>query len=343
METLNGPSGVGGVRTALQALPEEVVSFLETMPGMIWVLDEEGRCLNANAAAASWSGRTKSEMRGRAWRAWVYRGDRDLWSCAWPKLARGEPLSLRMRLCATPGEALWVEVHGRSWERARNGAGSFVVVTVRSVGSEMEIERHLRQFGRCVEQSPSSIVVTDRSGMIEYVNPRFTEVTGYALGEVVGENPRILKSGHFGSDEYRMLWETICRGEVWKGEFHNRKKSGELYWEAASIAPVRGLDGEISHFVAVKEDITARKTIEAEREKLIRDLRDALAKVKTLSGLVPICAQCKKIRDDQGYWNRLESYIQSHSSAVFSHGLCPECSAGLLEELAELNRRKAVS
>jgi hypothetical protein len=77
--------------------------------------------------------------------------------------------------------------------------------------------------------------------------------------------------------------------------------------------------------LAVKEDITSRKQTEAERERLIADLREALANVKSLSGLLPICAACKKIRDDQGYWSQVESYIQKHSEAKFTHGMCPDC------------------
>ena len=101
-----------------------------------------------------------------------------------------------------------------------------------------------------------SVVITDRDGKIEYVNPEFTKVTGYTLAEAVGQNPRIL--GHTPPELYTNLWETISAGGVWRGEFHNKKKNGELFWELASIAPVK--DGEkITNFVAVKEDITERR------------------------------------------------------------------------------------
>jgi len=113
-----------------------------------------------------------------------------------------------------------------------------------------------------------------------------------------------------------MLWQTISAGKEWSGEFHNKKKNGELYWENASISPIRDLAGRVTHYVAVKEDITARKQTEAERDTLIKDLQEALANVKSLSGLLPICASCKKIRDDKGYWSQVESYIQSHSDAL---------------------------
>jgi two-component system, cell cycle sensor histidine kinase and response regulator CckA len=117
----------------------------------------------------------------------------------------------------------------------------------------------LRKFQLATEQSPASIVITDIRGLIEYVNPKFTEVTGYTAEEVIGANPRVLKSGEMPADEYRRLWQTISSGQEWRGEFHNRKKDGALYWELASISPIRDDTGEITHFVAVKEDITERK------------------------------------------------------------------------------------
>jgi len=205
----------------------------------------------------------------------------------------------------------------------------------RNITERKQAEEKLSQLSRAVEQSPASIVITNPAGDIEYVNPKFVGLTGYALAEALGKNPRILKSGEKGPEAYRELWRTITAGKEWRGEFHNKKKNGELYWESASISPIRDLAGRITHFLAVKEDITARKQTEAERDKLIQDLEDALASVKSLSGLLPICANCKKIRDDKGYWSQVESYIQKHSEAKFSHGICPDCMKKLYPGLAE--------
>ena len=124
-------------------------------------------------------------------------------------------------------------------------------------------EADLRKIVRAVEQSPSMVVITDTAGAIEYVNPKFTEVTGYDFEEVRGRNPRILKSGHTSRQEYAKLWASLAAGREWRGEFHNRRKDGTLYWEAASISPVRNPDGVITHYVGVKEDITARKAADA--------------------------------------------------------------------------------
>ncbi len=104
--------------------------------------------------------------------------------------------------------------------------------------------------------------------------------------------------------------------------------------------PVFDEQGQLSQMIEYTLDITERKRIEAERDKLIKDLQRSLAKVKTLSGMLPICASCKKIRDDQGYWNQIEAYIHKHSEATFSHGICPECTHKLYPELSKESKAK---
>jgi PAS domain S-box-containing protein len=131
-----------------------------------------------------------------------------------------------------------------------------------------EQNEHIRKLSRAVEQSPSMALITDSHGIIEYVNPKFIEVTGYTSGEVIGRTPDMFKSGQTEPDLYQTLWSTITSGHVWHGDFLNRKKNGELYWEAASIAPVFDEAGGITHFVAVKEDVTPRKKAEEEIETL---------------------------------------------------------------------------
>ena len=143
--------------------------------------------------------------------------------------------------------------------------------------SDGELQRIL---ALAVEHSPASVIITDRDGNIEYVNPRFCALTGYEASEVLGEKPSLLKSGEMPSEEYRRLWAELKAGRQWRGEFHNKKKNGELYWEAASISPIRDARGEISHFVAVKEDITLlKKTLAAlkSREEKYRRLVENLS------------------------------------------------------------------
>ena len=124
--------------------------------------------------------------------------------------------------------------------------------------------RALKSFSLAVEQNLASIVITDVTGNIEYVNHKFQEITGYSAEEVHGENPRILKSGRQNLAFYQNLWETITSGKPWQGEFQNKKKTGELFWESAIISPLKNKGGEIIQYVAVKEDITADKRLQVE-------------------------------------------------------------------------------
>ena len=120
-------------------------------------------------------------------------------------------------------------------------------------------ERSLRQLSRITEQAPIAIVITNLTGTIEYVNPSFEAVTGFSLAEVLGCNPRMLQSGKTPRAVYDDLWHTLQQGEVWRGDFHNRKKNGNLFIERAVIAPVLDAHGTATHYVALKEDITERR------------------------------------------------------------------------------------
>jgi two-component system, NtrC family, sensor kinase len=134
----------------------------------------------------------------------------------------------------------------------------------------------LRKLSHAVEQSPVSVIITDLNGNIEYVNKKFVEVTGYGLEEVIGQNPRILKSGKTAPEVYERLWKTITAGHEWRGEFQNKKKNGELLWEAQTLSPIRDESGNITHFLAMKEDITERKQVEQERAIMEIQLQQAL-------------------------------------------------------------------
>jgi len=123
-------------------------------------------------------------------------------------------------------------------------------------------EEELQKLSLAVAQSPVSVVITDARGNIEFVNPKFCQITGYSPQELIGQNPRLLKSGETSPEEYRRLWGAISSGGVWHGELHNRKKNGQLYWESATISPVKDANGVITHYIGIKEDITERKKLE---------------------------------------------------------------------------------
>jgi PAS domain S-box-containing protein len=158
----------------------------------------------------------------------------------------------------------------------------FFTGSMRDIGQRKRAEDALRKFSRVVEQTASAVVITDVQGVIEYVNPRFAEISGYSAEDVIGRKPNILKSGYTSDDEYRELWSTITAGGVWRGEFRNRRKDGSIYWEAATISPIRDPSGRVTHFAGIKDDITARKDMEgqlaaAQRTEAIGRLAGSIA------------------------------------------------------------------
>ncbi len=166
------------------------------------------------------------------------------------------------RIRCKDGNYRWFLARGKVVERTTEGQPRQIIGTFSDINARKQAEERLRTLYFAIEHSNSTVLITDTQGRIEYVNPHFTAATGYTPAEVMGQNPRVLKSGEMPTEGYRQLWETIQSGNQWRGEFHNKRKDGTLYWESASIAPIRNDEGQITHFVAIKEDITERKRME---------------------------------------------------------------------------------
>ena len=156
------------------------------------------------------------------------------------------------------------------------------VLKIFAARTEAELERKetnktIQKLSLAVEQSPNIIIITNAEGKIEYVNPAFTEATGYSHDEVLNKNPSVIKSGEMSEDFYKKLWETIQSGSTWSGEFYNRRSNGELYWDEAKISPIKNPQGKITHYLGIQADITDKKLIE---QKLRRSQKmDALGKL----------------------------------------------------------------
>ncbi|MBB1125181.1 PAS domain S-box protein [Thiospirillum jenense] len=137
-------------------------------------------------------------------------------------------------------------------------------------------EAQLRTLVRAVEQASASIVVSDHVGNIIYINPYFTQITGYYKEEIIGKNPRILKSGEHNQEFYQTMWATLSSGQTWRGEIVNRKKDGSLFWESTSISPILDTNGAVVNYVSVKEDISDRKSLDRLKEDVERIMRHDL-------------------------------------------------------------------
>ena len=161
----------------------------------------------------------------------------------------------------------------------KTGNVTGLVASAHDITDRKRTEENLQKLYRATSQSPASIVITNLDGIIEYVNPAFSQITGYTAEEAIGQNPRILQSGVHNKEFYDMLWQTIQEEKVWRGEFRNKNKAGEIFWESASIAPIHDSHGRLTHYVAVKENITEKKRILDEMEEA-KNAAEAAAKAK---------------------------------------------------------------
>ena len=150
------------------------------------------------------------------------------------------------------------------WSRPIHRHGSVIgtVVTFVDITERKQAEQQMRLQTAALESAANGIAITDLEGRILWINPAFTRLTGYSGGEILGQTLRVLKSGEQGSDFYHNLWQTILSGEVWQGELVNQRKDGTLYTDDTTITPVRDVSGALTHFVAIKQDVTERRRSE---------------------------------------------------------------------------------
>jgi PAS domain S-box-containing protein len=242
--------------------------ILDSTPDCMIIIDENGEIRIANAISEEVFGYTSDELIGkpisllvpaRYHEAHLNHLSDYMKNPLARKLGDVNPVQGRRK----DGSEFLAEI---SLSPIETSEGMLVVAAVRDVSERQQAEESMRTLSLATEKSPALIIITDREGIIEYVNAKFTEVTGYTPSEVIGENPRILKTGVQSPEFYKDLWDTILDGREWRGEFCNRKKNGETYWEHASISGIQNDAGEITHFVAVKEDITSQKHNEQEPE-----------------------------------------------------------------------------
>ncbi len=193
-------------------------------------------------------------------------------------------------LLARIATQLTLATQARTLRHERDEMQALATRLQHEIAERERAEAQLRILAKAVEQAPSSIVVTNAEGNIVYVNPYFSKVTGYSAEEVIGQNPRVLKSGEQDATVYQQLWDTIKRGEIWQGELVNQTKQGTLYWESVAIAPIRNDQDSITHYVAIKEDISNSKELERVKgdvERIMRhDLKSPLNAIITFPELL---------------------------------------------------------
>jgi len=286
------------------ARAEDTVEFerrfrgiLERLDLLAVGIDASGRINFCNDAFLGLVGRERSQIMGGDWFTncvpEVHRApDRD----AFEQILAGrrEPVPVEGQVARADGASRRVAWNDTLILDARDR-----ITGVTRIGEDVTEERaaelELRKLSRAVEQSPGVVMIVGTDARIEYVNPRFCELTGYRAEEVIGQNPSLLKSGYTSAAEYRRLWETITAGGQWHGVFCNRKKNGELYWETASISAVRDGAGNITHYVSVKEDITERRHMEERFRQVVESSPYALVMVDERGKMVLVNGKTEEL------------------------------------------------
>jgi PAS domain S-box-containing protein len=237
-------------------------SLIEVSLDPLVTIDADGKITDVNIATEKITGHARGELIGTEFPDYFTEPERARsgYQLAFQNgSVRDYPLEIRRR----DGDVAQV-LYNASVYRNNAGEPIGVFAAARDITERKRAEEALLKLSIAVEQSPVSIVITDTNGTIEFVNPKFTQLTGYENNEILGRNPRFLKSGETPPETYRKLWGDISSGKVWQGVFHNRKKNGEIFLEFATIAPVKNPQGVITNYIAIKEDITERRSLESQ-------------------------------------------------------------------------------
>ncbi len=216
-----------------------------------------------------------------------------------------------------------------------SGQAPYVATIIRDISERKRWEAELAQrtafLHALIENSPLAIVVLDAQSHVTMCNPAFERIFLYREEEIAGADLDSMVAPPESASEATEITKRSERGETVHTTGHRRRRDGSRVEVEIHGVPLM-VNGEMRGAYAIYQDITERRRHEAERERLVQELQEALANVKTLRGLLPICASCKKVRDDGGYWSQIETYLRAHSEAEFSHGICPECARQLYPE-----------
>ena len=246
---------------------ERMENYLAIAGNMFVSLDREGTITLANNKTCEVLDRPKEQLIGKNWfEIAIPEAEAKQVFADFVRIMRGEIDSFEIYendVQTKNGDRRAIAWHNSILKDAE-GNVTGTLSSGEDITERKQAEGTLRKLSSAVEHSPSSILITDAEGIIEYVNPAFVEISGYAPSEVIGQNSRILKSGLMPDHFFDELWRTICAGMTWRGELTNKKKNGEIYWDLVAIAPVKTASGAITHFVGVQNDITEQKLLEAQ-------------------------------------------------------------------------------
>ena len=244
---------------------------------MLCIIDFDGYFKILNPSWERTLGWTNEELLSKPWIYFVHPDDVKITENIKSVILSSKKINqFENRFICKNGSQKWL-----SWNTFTYKNENIIFAVARDITEKKKNEKLLNTLSRAVEQSPVSIIITDPEGIITYANPKTTEVTGYEFSDLNGYTPRIFNSGEQSAEFYEELWSVILSGKRWQGEFLNRKKNGELFWENAIISPIVNSNGDIINFVAVKEDITEKKNMIKELI-LAKDHAEGMNRVKSI-------------------------------------------------------------
>lgn len=251
-------------------------SWLEAIPDAVVITDVNGVIVYGNTACEALLGWPPDEIRGQTIEQLVPKRHANHAALREAFLARSErrPMGGGARLAAMHRSGLEIPVDIMLSPLCIKEV-RYVLATIRSMETQCETERWREVLTVAVNSAASGVVITDQAGKIVWANPAACRISGYAKDELIGRNPKMLKSGHHDDAFYRDLWSTVAAGETWNGAIVNRRKDGSLYHEEQTIAPVVGPGGVVTHYIAIKQDVTARVEAEAKLQTMSNAIQNA--------------------------------------------------------------------
>jgi PAS domain S-box-containing protein len=331
-------SELEGVAADVRKKEQFLQSILDGMPAVVFVKDSEHRYVLVNEAWERFTGVPKDQATGKT------AGDIFPADIA-DRIRRYDVATLdadarretELTLPSKNGPRTFLT--SRSPLRGEGGRIEGLVGLALDITERQRAEERLREYERVVEQAAESIIITNPQGAIIYVNPAFERISGYSRAEAIGRNPRILKSGHQDAAFYRRMWDTLARGEVWKGRMVNRRKDGTLFQEDATIGPVRDASGRLVYYVAVKRDVTnemrlERQFIQSQKMEAIGRLAGGVAHdFNNLLGVIMGYGEIvrRKMRDDDPLKAKVEQILKA-----------AERAGGLTRQLLAFSRQQVL-
>lgn len=296
--------------------------LLNLSTDIITVLNEDGTILYESPSIERILGYTRNELVGQNAFSFVHKDDVSQVKAPFVNgiSSLGKAIFGPYRFRKANGEYIYLESAGTVF--IENNGLTNIVINSRDITQRVNDEFKIKRLSAAVEQSSNTIVITDIDGHIQYVNRKFEELTGYTKEEVIGGRPNILKSGETSDEVYKDLWATILTGKVWEGEFKNRKKSGETYWERIKITPVVDDNDRITNFIAMKDDISLEKEKDSRLEHSLREKEMMLKEIHhRVKNNLQIVISLLNLQANSAGDNKLKSQLTISQNRVRSMAL----------------------